>query len=327
MKAIQVDPDDRSLLWADAPRPEPGPGEVRLKVCATACNRADLLQRRGLYPVPDGASTILGLDASGIVDACGPGVDRVAPGDPVYALLDGGGYAQETIAHQNLLFPIPSGISLTEAAAIPEVFVTAFLNLFLEGDLQPEERVLIHAGASGVGTAAIQLAIAHGCPVFATASSTKLRFLEELGVPSPIDRETQDFSARIRELTDGEGVDLILDPVAADYFERNIHLLRRRGRLVIIGLLSGTQAPLSLGRLLMRRLRVIGSVLRSRSIDEKSAIADAYRDQVCPLLESGALLPVIDRVLPIEEAEAAHQLLMENATIGKVVLSVDPSLE
>lgn len=326
MKAILVDKQDFSLRWAETEKPSPGPGEVRIQVHATACNRADLLQRRGRYPVPQGASPIMGLDASGIIDAIGPGVEGWQIGDPVCALLAGGGYAQFVTSPASLLFPVPDHLSLPEAAAIPEIYITAFLNLFLEAELQPRESVLVHAGASGVGTAAIQLCRAFNSPVFATASQTKLEFLEKLGVAAAIDRENDDFSARVHELTDQEGTDVILDPVGADYLQRNIHLLRPRGRLVLIGLLGGSHTEISLARVLMRRLRIIGSVLRSRSLAEKTQIADAFRQKVWPLFQAGQLQPVIDQILPIQEVEKAHGLMAANKTIGKVVLLVDDSV-
>lgn len=323
MKAIHVDPDDYSLSWSETDTPAPAPGEVLIKVHATACNRADLLQRRGRYPVPDGASQILGLDASGIIADVGAGVERWSKGDRVCALLSGGGYAEYVTCPQSLLLAVPEHLSLTESAAIPEVFFTAFLNLFLEANQKPGEAVLVHAGASGVGTAAIQLCTTFGSPVIATASSTKLDFLRELGVELAIDRENEDFSQRVHEITDHQGVDIILDPVGASYFTRNIHLLKNQGRLVLIGLLGGTETEISLARVLMKRLRIIGSVLRSRTLEEKTVIADHFRNKVWPRFEDGTLQPVIDRVLPIESAEKAHELLAENQTIGKVVLQVE----
>lgn len=323
MKAITIDEDDRSLSWSTVPTPVPGPGEVRIKLTATSCNRADLLQRRGLYPPPEGASSILGLDASGVVDAVGRGVDQWSVGDPVCALLAGGGYAQYTLSPASLLLPVPKTVGLAQAAAIPEVFYTAFINLCLEAELQSGDTVLIHAAASGVGTAAVQLSRAFGSTVFGTASQPKLAFLKKLGVDAAIDRENEDFSAHIDELTDHDGVDIILDPVGASYFQKNLHLLNDRGRLVVIGVLSGTESKISLSRLLRKRLRVIGSVLRSRSIEEKAAITERLRSTVWPLFEEGALQPVIDRTLSIEEVELAHELLESNATIGKIVLTIE----
>ena len=326
MKAIQVHDGGHTLSWEEVPTPTPKPGEVLIKVAATSCNRADLLQRRGLYPPPQGASPILGLDASGVVEAVGEGVDQWEPGDKVCTLLAGGGYAEYVTSPAGLLLEVPSPIRLVEAAAIPEVFYTAFVNIFLEADFKLGESVLIHAAASGVGTAAVQICRAFDSPVIGTASHSKLDFLRELGVDMAIDRENEDFSARIDQLTEHDGVDIILDPVGASYFERNLHLLKNQGRLIIIGLLSGADAQISLARLLRRRLRVIGSVLRSRSVEEKVAITDKFRATLWPLFEAGEIQPIIDKTFPIERAEKAHQLLEDNATIGKIVLTIDDSL-
>jgi NADPH2:quinone reductase len=323
MKAIQVrDDEHHTLVWEDVETPSPGAGEVLIEAAATAVNRADLLQRRGLYPVPEGASDILGLEVSGTIAEVGEGVEAWSAGDRVCCLLSGGGYAQYVRAPADLLLPVPQSIDLVEAAAIPEVFYTAYLNIFLEADQTEGERVLVHAGASGVGTAAIQLCRVFDSPVYATASAGKLDFLEELGVEAAIDRNNEDFAERIGELTGGEGVDIILDPVAADYLERNIEILKPCGRLVIIGLLSGASAELSLAKLLMKRLRVIGSVLRSRSLAEKAEITARFREEIWPWFESGDLSPTIYRMLPITEANAAHDILKENRNVGKVVLRI-----
>lgn len=322
MKAIRVRDDDNSLEWTETPRPKPGPGEVLVEMVATSCNRADLLQRRGLYHPPEGTSEILGLDAAGVVAEVGEDVDRFSPGDEVCALLAGGGYAEYATAAAPLVLPAPESIELAEAAALPEVFVTAFLNIFLEADHRPEDSVLVHAAASGVGTAAVQLCNAAGSTVYGTASKPKLEALQQLGIDAAIDRKNEDFSARIDGLTDHDGVDIILDPVGADYFPRNLHLLNNQGRLVVIGLLGGDESEISLGRLLMKRLRVIGSVLRSRSLDEKTEIMEQFRQRVWPMFDEDRLRPVIDQVLPIQEAEHAHELMLDNATTGKVVLTI-----
>ncbi len=323
MKAIRVrDDEQHTLVWEDTETPSPGPGEVLIEAAATAVNRADLLQRRGLYPVPEGASDILGLEVSGTIAKLGEGVEGWQVGDRVCCLLSGGGYAQYVAAPADMLLPVPADLDLVEAAAIPEVFYTAYLNIFLEANQTEGERVLVHAGASGVGTAAIQLCRVFGSPVYATASGSKLEFLEELGVEAAIDRHEEDFAERIDELTDSEGVDIILDPVAADYLERNTRVLKKCGRLVIIGLLSGASAELSLSRLLMKRLRVIGSVLRSRTPAEKAEITDKFRQEVWPWFESGELSPVIYRMLPITEANKAHDILLNNENVGKVVLRI-----
>jgi putative PIG3 family NAD(P)H quinone oxidoreductase len=323
MKAIQVNDDEHhTLVWEEVETPSPGPGEVLIEAAATAVNRADLLQRRGWYPVPEGASDILGLEVSGTISSVGEGVAGWNAGDRVCCLLSGGGYAQYVCAPADLLLPVPPSLDLVEAAAIPEVFYTAYLNIFLEAAQTQGERVLVHAGASGVGTAAIQLCGIFDSPVYATASTSKLDFLEDLGVEAAIDRTEEDFAERIAELTDGEGVDIVLDPVAADYLAQNIDVLKQCGRLVIIGLLSGMSAELSLGKLLMKRLRIIGSVLRSRSLAEKAEITAGFREEVWPWFESGGLSPTIYRMLPITEANAAHEILQKNENIGKVVLRI-----
>src|SRR5690554_315149 len=240
MKAIQIKDDAaRTLFLAEVPRPTAGPGEVIIEACASAVNRADLLQRTGRYPVPEGASEIMGLEVSGRIAELGEGVEGWSVGQRVCCLLSGGGYAEYVKAPAALLLAVPEHIDLVEAAGIPEVFFTAYLNIFLEANLAEGERVLVHAGASGVGTAAIQLSRVFDAPVYATASAEKLDFLRELGVEAAIDRHAEDFAERISALTDGEGVDIILDPVGADYLQKNLGILKRRGRLVLIGLLSG----------------------------------------------------------------------------------------
>ena len=323
MKAIRVEDDDQnSLVWADRPRPDYGPDEVLVAVRATAVNRADLLQRRGLYPPPEGASDILGLELAGRIARVGDQVDDWSVGDRVCALVPGGGYAEFAAVPADMLLEVPEGLPLVEAGGIPEVFYTAYLNIRLEAQQSPGDHILVHAGASGVGTAAIQLCQLFDSPVYATASGPKLPFLRNLGVEAAIDRHEEDFVARIDQETDGEGVDIILDPVAGDYLPRNIELLAEQGRLVLIGLLGGTSGELPMARLLTRRLRIIGSVLRSRSPDEKIEITRAFRREVWPHLGDRTLEPVVDRTFSIEQAEEAHALLGSNETIGKVVLKV-----
>jgi len=313
MYAVHIaDDEDRSFIWEPCERPSPGPGEVLVQTKATALNRADLLQRRGLYPPPPGASEILGLEAAGEIVARGDGVTQWAVGDQVCALLEGGGYAEYFVRDARMLLPKPAGMSWDDAAALPEVFYTAYLNLKVEGGLQPGERVLIHAGASGVGTAAIQLCHAWGHPTLATASGQKLKALYELGAQMCFDRHEDDMFEHIASYTwsmprqEGDeemGVDVILDPVGASYLTQNLELLRLRGRLVVIGLLGGTKAELSLGRLLRRRLRVI-------------------RADVWPLFETGALKPIVHQTLSIHDVAAAHALMASNQTVGKIVLTL-----
>ncbi len=324
MKAIDVKEDEQnSLVWTDVPLPEPDAGEVLVRVAATAVNRADLLQRRGMYPPPAGASEILGLEMAGRVAETGNDVDEWDDGDRVCALLTGGGYAEYVTVPTGMLLPVPDRLDLQEAAGIPEVFYTAFLNLRLEAEQAPDDRVLVHAGASGVGTAAIQICDLFDSPVYATASRPKLDFLHDLGVELAIDRKNEDFADVLTDELDGEGIDIVLDPVAGDYLPRNVRLLAPRGRLVIIGLLGGTSGSLPMGQVLGKRLRIIGSVLRSRPLDAKLQITKQFRREVWPHFGNGTLEPMIHETFPIEQAEQAHSLIRSNATVGKVLLLVD----
>ena len=321
MKAIEVVGD--RLAWREAEEPPLGPGQVRIENHATAVNRADLAQRQGRYPPPPGASRILGLECAGVVAAVGAGVSRAKPGDAVCALLSGGGYAETVVAPAGQVLPAPAGLDFVEAASLPEVYATAYLNLFMEAGLERGERVLLHAGASGVGTAAIQLCRAFGNPVFVTAgSAAKIDRCVALGADGGCDRHAADFAAAVADWSDGRGADVILDPVGGAYLDANMRSLAVDGRLVVIGLLGGAEAALPLARLMTKRLRVIGSTLRARSIGAKALVMDALLERVWPLVESGEVKPVIDRVFPIEEAEAAHARLAGNATVGKVALAI-----
>jgi putative PIG3 family NAD(P)H quinone oxidoreductase len=320
MKAILVG-DNGKLLWQEVSRPVVGECEVLVRVAATAVNRADLLQVKGLYPPPPGASDILGLEASGEIVEVGTGVTRHKVGDRICCLLAGGGYAEFVAVDQDSVLPLPSGLSLVEAAALPEALYTAYLNIFMEGALTAGESVLVHAGASGVGSAAIQIGVALGHRVFATASTSKLGELRKWGAIA-IDREKDDFVARIKEETNGRGVDVIFDPVGASYLGGNVKSLAKKGRLVIIGMLGGVKAELFLPTLMMKRLRIIGSVLRSRSVAEKKQITTALEQRVWPLVESGEIRPIIHTTLSIQEADKAHDMLRTNSTTGKVVLTI-----
>jgi putative PIG3 family NAD(P)H quinone oxidoreductase len=323
MKAVVVSTDDKkTMAWTDVERPRPAAGEVLMRVHATAVNRADLLQRIGKYPPPAGITNVMGLEAAGEIVELGEGVTDYAAGARVCCLLAGGGYAQYVNCPASQLFEIPDSMSFEQAAAMPEVLLTAYLNLYLEGQLQPGERALVHAGASGVGTAALQICRALGNDVYATASSGKLAGLKELGATATIDRESEDFVERVKQLTEGRGVDVILDVVGGSYLERNIRSLAPKGRLVVIGLLGGIEGTLALGLLLRKRLKVVGSVLRSRCVEEKSAICADARERVWPLVERGEIVPVIHSTLPIEQVSDAHGLLKQNSTVGKVILTV-----
>jgi tumor protein p53-inducible protein 3 len=325
MKAIVVKPGDHGprLVWEKAAEPAIGADEVLVAVRATAVNRADLLQARGQYPAPPGVTDILGLEIAGVVSAVGDAVQGWQPGDRVMALLPGGGYAEHAAVHHDLLMRLPDGWSFDQGAAVPEAWLTAFLNLFIEGRLQSGQRVLIHAGASGVGTAAIQMAREVGATVFATAgSAAKLAACREYGAALAIDYKTQDFAVEIKAQSKGRGVDLVLDPVGAAYLKRNIEVLTPGGRMVTIGLMGGSRAEIDLGQVLGKSLHLVGSRLRHRPIAEKIDITRQFQERFLPLLVSGQLKPVIDRVFPIGEAEAAHDHVKENRNIGKVVLKI-----
>jgi putative PIG3 family NAD(P)H quinone oxidoreductase len=324
MKAIVIARDGSGdLAWSDVPSPAPGPHDVVVEVHATAVNRADLLQRRGFYPPPPGESEILGLEAAGVVASVGANVTRVKVGDRVCCLLAGGGYAEQIVVNEAMALPIPAGLDFVQAAAIPEAFYTAFVNIVQEASLAAGERVLIHAGASGVGTAAIQLVKARGATAYVTAGSDdKLARCKDLGAAAGINYKTESFPERIAALTGGEGVDVILDCVGGSYLEGNVGSLRSRGRLVVIGLMGGTKADVNLGLLVSRRLRVIGSVLRTRSLAEKVAITDAFRAEVLPLFASGTLKPIVDATYAIADAAAAHDHVAANKNFGKVVLRI-----
>jgi tumor protein p53-inducible protein 3 len=324
MKATIIASDGSGdLSWGDAPAPTAGPNDVVVDVHATAVNRADLLQRRGFYPPPPGESEILGLEAAGVVASVGEKVTKAKVGDGICCLLAGGGYAEQVVVHEAMVLPIPPGLDFVQAAAIPEAFYTAFVNIVQEASLVTGERVLIHAGASGVGTAAIQLVKARGAVAYVTAGSDdKLARCQALGAEAAINYKTESFAERVAALTQGKGVDVILDCVGGSYLEGNVGALRSQGRLVVIGLMGGTKADINLGLLVSRRLRVIGSVLRTRSLAEKIAITDAFKAEVLPLFSSGNMKPIVDATYPIADAAAAHDYVAANKNFGKVVLRV-----
>ncbi len=322
MKAIQS-ATDGTLSWEQTPTPEPQPGEVRIRISATAVNRADLMQRAGKYPPPPGASPILGLECSGVVDALGEGASMWNLGAEVCALLAGGGYAEYVCVPEGQVLPVPTGLPVIKAAGIPEVFCTAFLNLFGEGGLKPHQKVLIHAGASGVGTAAIQLCYISENPCWVTVGhAEKIARCVALGAAGGTNRHWGSFVEDVREWTGREGVDLILCPVGADYLSHNQQVLAIEGRLVLIGLLGGRKTELDLGRLLVKRQRVIGSTLRARSVESKSALCQRMRVAIWPMFETGELTPVIDRIVSISEVDAAHEAMEANENIGKIVMTI-----
>ncbi|MFE7549291.1 NAD(P)H-quinone oxidoreductase [Streptomyces gardneri] len=310
-----------ALVWAEVPDPVPGEGEVLVEVVASAVNRADLLQRQGFYDPPPGSSPYPGLECSGRIAALGPGVSGWSVGDEVCALLVGGGYAEKVVVPVGQLLPVPEGVDLTTAAALPEVACTVWSNIFMIAHLRPGETVLVHGGASGIGTMAIQLAKAVGARVAVTAGSpAKLARCAELGADILIDYREQDFVEELHKATDGAGADVILDIVGAKYLERNVKALAVSGRLVIIGLQGGVKGELNLGALLAKRAAVMATTLRSRPPQEKAAIVAAVREHVWPLIGAGTVLPVVDRTVPMPEAAEAHRVLESGDHVGKVLL-------
>ena len=319
MKAIKVTGD--SLTWEDCASYEELPADhVAIDVVWTAVNRADLMQRAGVYPSPPGASDILGLEVSGRIAAVGGSVTGFELGDEVCALLTGGGYATKVAVPAAQVLPVPKGFSLEKAAAIPEVFATAWLNLYQEADLQPGERVLLHAAASGLGTAVIQIATAFGNPVFATAGDEeKLEVCRKLGATGTWNRNDGSFVDAVKSWG---GVDMVLDPVGGSYIQDNQKVLSADGRIILIGLMGGRFAEVDLGLMLMKRHKLIGSTLRSRSVADKGRVLqDLYR-HVWPLLVAGQIEPLIDSAWPIEQVEEAMAYVAENKNTGKVLLKV-----
>jgi putative PIG3 family NAD(P)H quinone oxidoreductase len=311
------------LAWRDVPDVRPNPGEVLVDVAASAVNRADLLQRQGHYDPPPGAPPYLGLECSGRVAAVGEGVGGWAVGTAVCALLAGGGYAEQVAVPAGQLLPIPAGVDVVAAAALPEVTCTVWSNVFMLAGLRPGETLLAHGGGSGIGTMAIQLARHVGARVAVTAGSAeKLARCRDLGAEVLVNYREQDFVEAVRAATGGHGADVVLDLIGAKYLARNVEVLAPNGRLVVIGLQGGTKAELDLGLLLRKRAAVLATALRARPPAEKAAIVASVRENVWPLLESGAVRPVVDRVLPMAEAAEAHRVLESGEAFGKVVLTV-----
>jgi putative PIG3 family NAD(P)H quinone oxidoreductase len=321
VKAIIVDGD--ALRWGEVEDPRPGVGEILIRNEASAVNRADLVQRGGGYPPPPGASEILGLECAGEVVEVGEGVERYQPGDRVCALLSGGGYAEQVVVAAGQALPIPDGLSAVEAAALPEVFATAYLNLFMEAALRPFERVLLHAGASGVGTAAIQLCASFDSPCYVTAGDdAKIARCVELGATGGANRHNVAFAEQVAQWTDGQGFDVILDPVGGAYLKDNLRSLNLEGRLVVIGLMGGATAEVELGLMMVQRLRIIGSTLRARSVAAKATVMDQLERRVWPRIISGEIKPIVDTVVAMASADEAHRLIASDATFGKVVLEL-----
>ncbi len=311
------------LSVQEVPDVEPGPGEVAIATVATAVNRADTLQREGHYPPPPGASDVIGLECSGTVAALGPDVEGWAVGDEVCALLAGGGYASRVVVPAGQVMPVPEGIDLVTAAALPEVACTVWSNVFMVAGLKPDETFLVHGGAGGIGTLAIQLAAALGSRVFTTGGTPeKLALCADLGASVTIDYHDQDFVEVVRSETDGAGVDVILDNMGASYLGRNLDALATEGRLVVIGMQGGAKGELDLGKLLRKRGAVIATGLRGRPPASKAAICASVVEHVWPLVADGSIRPIIDRTLPLDDVVAAHTRMGEGSHTGKIVLTV-----
>jgi putative PIG3 family NAD(P)H quinone oxidoreductase len=308
------------LSWAEVPDPEPGEGELLIDVAASAVNRADLLQRSGFYPPPPGASPILGMECSGRVAAVGPGVTGWRPGDEVCALLAGGGYAERVAVPAGQVAPVPAGVSLVDAAALPEVACTVWSNLTRIARMSAGQTVLLHGGGSGIGTFAIQYAKALGVRVITTARAAKHDALRALGADVVIDYATQDFVEEVMAATGGRGVEIILDIQGAAYLDRNLRTLADQGQLVIIGLQGGRTGQIDLGIMLSRRLSITATTLRSRSLADKASIVAGVRADVWPLIESGLVAPVVDRALSMTMASLAHRAVEASEHVGKVLL-------
>ena len=325
MTAIEItEPGGPEVLRpVERPRPAPGVGELLIEVAAAGVNRPDVLQRQGGYPPPPGASDIPGLEVAGTVAALGPGAHGWQLGDPVCALVTGGGYAEYCVAPTAQCLPVPEGFDMVQAAALPETCFTVWTNVFQRGRLQAGERFLVHGGSSGIGTTAIQIAAARGARVFATAGTAdKCAACERLGAERAINYRDEDFVAVIKELTGGEGVDVILDMVGGDYIQRNIKALRTEGRIVFIAFLGGSKAEIDFLPLMLKRATITGSTLRPRSVEQKSVIADELRAEVWPLLDAGRIAPVIDSSYPLADAADAHRRMEGGEHIGKIVLTV-----
>jgi putative PIG3 family NAD(P)H quinone oxidoreductase len=325
MRAVTIDKpgDPEVLVMTTEPVPTPGDEDVLVKVATAGVNRPDILQRQGLYPVPADASQLPGLEIAGEVIAVGAAVDSWSVGDNIMALTHGGGYAEYCRVNQGHCLPVPSRLSLIEAAAIPETFFTVWYNVFMRCGLAAGETFLVHGGSSGIGTTAIQLAKAHGCTVVTTAGSAeKCRFCEELGADKAINYRREDWQKVVGDFTGGKGVDVLLDMVAGPYMQKNLDSMALEGRYAIIAFLQGPKAELNMRVVLGRRLTITGSTLRPQTDEEKSVIATEVRDNVLPLLESGTVKPIIDSTFSLTDAAAAHELMESSKHKGKLVLVV-----
>ena len=324
MKAVVADGagGPEVLVYGEVPDPEPGRGELLLDVAATAVNRADVMQRQGHYPPPPGASDVLGLECSGTVAALGEGVEGWSVGDEVCALLAGGGYAERVAVPAGQVMPVPAGVDLVTAAALPEVACTVWSNVYMLAGLQPDEHLLVHGGAGGIGTFAIQLATALGAHVHTTAGSAeKLAVCAELGAETTINYREQDFVEVVREATGGQGADVVLDNMGAAYLARNVDVLAIEGRLVVIGLMGGSKGELDLGAMLRKRAAVIATTLRARPAAGKAAICASVVEHVWPLVADGRIRPVVHASAPLDRVADAHRSMEASDHIGKLLLT------
>ena len=320
---VAVDPEDRSIRIEHGPTPSPRPGEVLIKVSAAGLNRADLLQRKGLYPPPEDASPIMGLEVAGVVIATGTGVDNWHVGDKVCALTHGSGYADYTVAPVRQCLPIPAGLGMAEAAALPEALLTVWHNLFQRCQLRTGERVLIHGGASGIGTLGIGICKAMGAEVYTTAGSEeKCRALEALGATRAINYQAEDFEQVLGDLGMKDKINVILDIAGGDFIQKNINIAAPEGRIVYIAFIRGARAEVNFGPLLMKRLVLTGSTLRAQSFAQKAVMVREILERVFPHLESGAVKPLVDRIFTLEEAEQAQDYMQSGQHMGKIILQM-----
>jgi NADPH2:quinone reductase len=324
MKAITLSDFGGSdmMRFSEVEAPVPGDNHVLIRVRATSVNRPDVIQRQGNYPAPPGDSEILGLEVSGIVETIGKNVSRYAPGDRVFALIGGGGYAEYALALESHTMPIPEPINFEQAACICETYITAYLNLFLIADLQGKQSVLIHGGGGGVATAAIQLckALSADTEIFVTASTAKIERVRQQGADHVIDYRSQDFAAEVKRISEKRGVDVILDHIGASYLEPNFNSLAIGGCIMQIGVMGGIKAEINLAMMMVKRQRIVGSVLRSRAIEEKASIIKQFEQNVLPLFASAKIAPLIHATFPLSEAAQAHDLMEQGGHFGKIVL-------
>jgi NADPH2:quinone reductase len=324
MRAVVLDDHGgpEVLTIRDVPEPEPGPEEVLVDVTATALNRADLLQRMGFYPGPPMDHEIPGMEFSGIVGAIGARVEGMAEGDEIMGIVGGGAYAEKLVTHHRQVMPVPDSVPLPDAAAIPEVFITAWDALVGQGAMTTGSRVLVHAGASGVGTAAIQIAKAVGARIAVTTSAGKVEACRDLGADLVVNYGTDDYVEAMRAWTGGAGVDVVLDVIGGDYANRNLEAVRKQGRVIQVGLMESGNAELNLGLILQKRIRLQGTVLRSRPIEEKIAVTRQFARELLPRFDDGTLHPVIDSRYPLDQIAKAHEYMAANKNVGKIVIDV-----